>query len=85
MALHKMARVRVSMALLEKLIIGDLSNLHAMTTAPDDLTVVGVSQPHHAIGSWFYAIIESKSFKPVPEGAEIPIIEPFIYIKEFKS
>jgi len=43
--------------------------------APADLVVLGVEQPPYAIGQWFYVLVESKEFRPIPAGAEIPEIE----------
>jgi hypothetical protein len=79
MATVKWARVRVSTGVLQSLLLGETFGPCSDTTAPDDLEVLGVEQPPHAVGMFFYAVCRSNSFKPVPEGGEIPIIEPFVY------
>jgi hypothetical protein len=82
MATIKIARVRMSAEILQRILRGDWSNVCHWTTAPDDLEVLGVEQPSHAVGQWFYAIVQSKTFAAIPEGAEIPEIEPFTYSSE---
>jgi hypothetical protein len=79
MATVKIARVRISAEILQEVLKGDWSRLCDRTTAPDDLEVLGVEQPPHAVGQWFYAIVQSKTFAAIPEGAEIPEIKPFEY------
>lgn len=79
MATVKIARVRISAEILQEVLRGEWSRLCDRTTAPDDLEVLGVEQPPYAVGQWFYAICQSKTFRPIPEGAEIPEIEPFEY------
>jgi hypothetical protein len=79
MATVKIARVRVSAELLQRLLKGEWSGLCEKTTAPDDLAVLGVDQPPHAVGQWFYVVVESKTFRPIPEGADIPEVGPFTY------
>lgn len=73
------ARVRVSIVYLEKLLRGEWSQLCGNTTAPDDLQIIGVEQPYHALCAWFYVICESRTFAAIPEGAEIPEVGPFEY------
>lgn len=79
---HHWARIRVSCHLLGDILIGNWSDVCKGSTAPADIKVIGVDQPTHAIGAWFYAICESSTFKSVMEGAEIPEIEPFEYTTE---
>lgn len=68
--------------LLQSILRGDWSKACKRTTAPEDLAVLGVAQPPEGVGDWFHVICESKSFRPVPEGAEIPEIRPFEYHSE---
>jgi hypothetical protein len=79
MSVVKYAKVRVSVELLRLMMQGRAPGYtgepETETTAPEDLVVLGVEQPPHAIGAWFYALVESTTFKPVPVGAEIPEIE----------
>lgn len=83
MAQNRFARVRISTGILQQLLRGDgVFKLCDATTAPPDLEVLGVEQPHHAIGQWFFAIVTSKRFKAVKEGDDIPIIEPFVYYND---
>lgn len=79
MATVKIARLRLSAEMLQSLIRGDWSHLCEKTTAPDDLEVLGVEQPPHAVGQWFYVIVQSDTFAAIPEGAELPEVKPFVY------
>jgi hypothetical protein len=76
MPVVKYAKVRVSVELLRLMMQGQTPGMpDAETNAPDDLVVLGVEQPPHAIGAWFYALVESASFRPVPVGADIPEVD----------
>jgi hypothetical protein len=79
---NRFARVRVSTGILQQVLRGEGMRQSNRTTAPDDLQVVGVEQPPHAIGQWFWCICTSRRFKRVKEGDDIPIIEPFIYYND---
>lgn len=74
MAIVKRAKVRIANIFLEELLHGRLAP--ATSNAPDDLRVLGVVQPEHAVGHWFEAIVESDTFAPVPEMAEYPPMDP---------
>jgi hypothetical protein len=75
----RLAKVRVSTGLLQSVLKGESIRGCDTTTAPGDLEILGVEQPRHAIGYWFYAIVSSKRFKKVKPGEDLPIIDPFIY------
>lgn len=82
MATVKIARLRLSAELLQSILRGDWSRACRKTTAPEDLAVLGVEQPPHAVGQWFYVIVKSKTFAAIPEGAEPPEVKPFTYHSE---
>lgn len=80
MAIKKRARLRLSLKVLEDLVVGQAARWGAATTdAPDDLQVVGVYQPAHAVGQWCYLIVESERFRPILEGSELPEVGPYHY------
>jgi hypothetical protein len=80
MAFVKRAQLRISLAVLEDLVLGRADRWAAASTdAPEDLRVVGVQQPEHAIGDWCYLIVESAKFKPIPEGGIMPNVGPYHY------
>lgn len=80
MAIHKRGRLRISLAVLEDLVRGNGNHwAAARTDAPEDLQVLGVDQPAHAVGQWCYLIVQSNRLKPVPEGAELPEVGPYHY------
>jgi hypothetical protein len=76
---NRFARVRVSTGILQQVLRGEGLKTCNNTMSPADLQVLGVEQPHHAIGQFFYVVVTSKRFKKIKEGEDIPIIEPFIY------
>lgn len=79
MATVKIGRLRLSADLLQSILKGDWSKACSRTNAPEDLEVLGVEQPPHAVGLWFYVIVRSDTFAAIPEGAELPEIKPFVY------
>ncbi len=79
MGFRQWGKVRVSLDSIGDMLKGDWGRLCEKTTAPDDLIVVGVIQPGETIGTWCWVVCSSSQFKSVPEGAQIPEIEPFEY------
>lgn len=85
MATVKIARVRLSMHILADILSGQWQQWAGDSSAPDDLEVLAVEQPPYAIGQWFYVIMRSATFKPIPEGAEVPEIPPFVFTRRNKE
>lgn len=77
----KIARVRLSMHILQDILSGQFVQWVGRSSAPDDMEVLGVEQPPHALGQWFYVFLRSATFKSIPEGAEIPEIPPFTFTR----
>jgi hypothetical protein len=68
---HRVARIRLSIHLLESIIKNDFGGF-CNEGMPDDLEVIGVDQPEHGIGSYFYVIVTSMQFPAIREGESIP-------------
>lgn len=83
---HRWARVPISLYLLADILAGKWADtICRSTTAPADLKVIAVYQPLSAMGQWCYVICESSQFAPVPDGAQIPKLEPFEYTTQTKG
>lgn len=78
----KQARMRLSLNLLEEILIPRPCADKVRSNAPEDLRVIGVIQNPDQIGSSFEVVMESETFRPILPGQDIPLIEPFIYYKE---
>jgi hypothetical protein len=81
MAVLRIARVRLSVHIIQDILSGKWEQWAGRSSAPDDLEVLGVEQPPFAVGQWFYVICRSDSFRPVLEGAELPEIPPFEFTR----
>lgn len=76
---RRLRLTRISLELLASVLRGEGPGGPVETDAPSDLRVVGIEQPFSGLGSWAYLLVESASFDPVPEGASIPEIGPFVF------
>jgi hypothetical protein len=74
---YRLSKIRISTGLGDSILRGQFGGI-ASNQVPDDLQVVGVEQPDHSIGTYFYFIVHSKEFpairasEPIPE---LPAIE----------
>lgn len=76
---RKIAKVRMSLELLDKILQGKIQGVES-TTAPQDLKVVALEQPEVGrFNQWCYVYFESDSNKELQEGEETPEVKPFQY------
>lgn len=67
----RLSKIRISTGLCDSMLHGRFGGI-ANDQVPDDLQVIGVEQPEHAIGSYFYLIVYSKEFPAIRDSEPIP-------------
>jgi hypothetical protein len=78
----KVAKVRISKDFFEMFLRADYGtqpNTTIESNAPKDLKVLGLRTIYDFYPYTFWVYVESEEFENIPEGAEPPEIEPFVY------
>ena len=75
--LRRLARVRVSNALLTECLLGNFER--ATTDAPPDMRVIGAGNSMPGVAGWVEFVVWSETFAPVEEGGAYPLITPMYH------